>query len=80
MQSTRVRSKPLPTSSRRAVISCTVPHSGMRALIRTGLMLKSSGASVLALLSRGSGVVQPDSPTCATQTSRAWPNLDQEDC
>ena len=61
---TSVRSKPWPTSSSRAVISCTVPHSGTRALIRTGFVLKSSGASVLALLSSGRGGVHPDSPTC----------------
>lgn len=61
---TRVRSKPPPTSSRRATISCTVPHSGMRARMSTGLVLMSSGPSSPVPLSSGRGAVHPDSPTC----------------
>ena len=60
---TRVRPKLEPTRSRRATISCTEPHCGMRARIITGLLLDSPVLAA-APLSSGRGSVQPESTTC----------------
>ena len=69
---TRVRPKLEPTRSRRATISCTEPHCGMRARIITGLLLDSPVLAA-APLSIGRGSVQPESTTCtncATSVAR----------